>query len=102
LLLKLAVSKIGSEVYSRRSLSFLLRELLLSRYFWTGTVFFVGSMFLWLFVIARMELSRAYPTVSLSYFCVFAASVYIFGEAVTTGKIVGLAAILIGVALINR
>lgn len=101
LFLKLAADSTGSEVYSRGNLLRLVGNLLVNRYFLGGALLFVGSMLLWLLVIARMELSRAYPTVSLSYFFVFAASVFLFGELVTVFKVIGLTAILLGVALIN-
>ena len=66
-----------------------------------GILFFVSSMFLWLQAIQHMELSRAYPTVALSYLIVFVASVFLFKEAVTASKIAGLAMVLGGIILLH-
>jgi len=101
LLLKLAANSMSNEMYGRGDWVASAGRLLMNRNFLAGAVLFAGSMLLWLSVIAKMELSRAYPTVSLSYLLVFAASVIIFGETVTACKVAGLVAILLGVVLIN-
>jgi multidrug transporter EmrE-like cation transporter len=59
-------------------------------------------MVLWIRVISNMELSRAYPSVGLSYCLVFISSVVIFKETVNLNKIVGLISILFGVYFLHR
>jgi multidrug transporter EmrE-like cation transporter len=79
----------------------------LMRIFWNGwalsAIFcFVASMVLWIKVIASMELSRAYPSVSISYIMVFLFSVLFFKEAVSGSKLLGFSMILAGVFFLHR
>lgn len=67
-----------------------------------GVFCFASSMVLWLKVISNMELSRAYPSVSLSYVIVFVLSIVLFNEGITIAKIGGLISILLGVFLMQQ
>ncbi len=67
----------------------------------TGILCFVSSMILWIKVISSMELSKAYPSVSLSYIIVFVFSVFLFNESVSSGKIVGLLLVSLGVYFLH-
>lgn len=68
----------------------------------SGLLLFATSMLIWLKVISTMELSRAYPSVSLSYVIVFIFSILIFKEAITPLKIIGLLSICFGVYLMHQ
>lgn len=67
-----------------------------------GLACFMLSMVLWLKVIATSELSKAYPSVSLSYIIVFIFSIVLFNESVSVGKVAGLFSIVIGIILLQR
>ncbi len=67
----------------------------------TGVICFVSSMILWIKVISNMELSKAYPSVSLSYIIVFVFSILLFNETVSSGKIVGLILVSLGVYFLH-
>lgn len=67
-----------------------------------GLLCFAVSMIIWIKVISTMELSRAYPSVSLSYLLVFAFSILLYNEDVTIYKVLGMAVICFGVFLIHR
>lgn len=67
----------------------------------TGIFCFVSSMVLWIKVISSMELSKAYPSVSLSYIVVFIFSVFLFNESISPGKIVGLLLVSLGVYFLH-
>ncbi len=67
-----------------------------------GLSCFAVSMIIWLKVLSTMELSRAYPSVSLSYILIFTMSVILFKEDVTLFKIIGLCSICMGVFFIHR
>lgn len=67
-----------------------------------GLSCFAVSMMIWLKVLSTMELSRAYPSVSLSYILIFTMSVILFKEDVTLFKIIGLCSICMGVFFIHR
>lgn len=51
----------------------------------------------WALTLTRLELSHAYPFMSLSFVLVLIFSVLLFNEALTTGKTIGIA--LIGAGL---
>lgn len=62
---------------------------------------FSGSVF-WLSVISRVELSYAYPMLSLGYVLTVVASWFLFSEQVTPIRIGGLVIICLGVFVVSR
>ena len=50
----------------------------------------------WLFILSRVKLSLAYPSISLIYVVVIAGSWYFFNEAIAPTQFVGMTLILIG------
>lgn len=64
-------------------------------------VYFLG-VFFWLYALSKVDLSYAYPFVSLSYVLVILASVFLLGEQVTPLRWLGVAAICAGVVLVAR
>jgi multidrug transporter EmrE-like cation transporter len=71
---------------------------------WMISVFvaaFVAAL-AWMAAMTRLELSRAYPFVSLSFVLVLALSAVFFGEALTLAKVLGIALILVGLVVGSR
>jgi drug/metabolite transporter (DMT)-like permease len=62
---------------------------------------FGGSIF-WLAVISRVELSWAYPMLSLGYVLVVLLSWLFLNESVTPLRLVGVAIICLGVFIVSR
>ena len=62
----------------------------------------IGSLILWMYVLARMPLSRAYPLSAISYVLVILASNILFHEPMSLPKLAGSIAIMTGVCLIGR
>lgn len=56
---------------------------------------FVASLF-WMAAMTKFELSFAYPFMSLSFLIVFILSIWLFGEAFTWGKLIGLSMVVAG------
>ena len=52
--------------------------------------------------LSRIEVSIAYPMLSIGYVVNAAAAWYLFGEAVTAQRMVGIATIIVGVFLVAR
>lgn len=100
--LKVAVNRMGGVDLSIRYLLPTLMKLATNGWLLAGLIMFGISMLLWLKVISNTDLSRAYPTVSLSYVIVFLVSVFLFKEGVTLSKIIGMICILVGVFLMHR
>ena len=62
---------------------------------------FVVSMILWVFVLRKLELSIAYPMVSLGYVFVMLLSYYFLQEQLVVTKILGTGLIVAGVMILN-
>jgi multidrug transporter EmrE-like cation transporter len=53
----------------------------------------------WMAAMTRLELSKAYPFVALSFALVLIGSAIFFDEALTVAKVVGVAFILVGLVI---
>ncbi|MGE5222755.1 MAG: EamA family transporter [Omnitrophica WOR_2 bacterium] len=67
-----------------------------------GLFVYVCSTVFWLAALSRVDLSFAYPFVSLSYILMLVASWQLFGENITLLRLVGSSVVLLGVFLISR
>ena len=79
-----------------------LVRLLLVPYIPLGFLCFGVSSILWLVVISKLQLSYAYPMVSMGYVIVVLASWLLFGENLSIVRLGGVAFICVGVALISK
>lgn len=102
LLLKVAVNRMGGVDLTPEHLISTLGKLLTNGWLIMGVTIFGISMLLWLKVISNSELSRAYPSVSLSYVIVFVFSIVFFKEGISLSKVVGIFSILFGVFMMHR
>jgi len=62
----------------------------------------IASFALWMYILARMKLSEAFPLSAISYVLVVAASWGIFHEKATVMQLVGSIVVVLGVWLIAR
>ena len=62
---------------------------------------FVTSMLMWIFVVRKLELSIAYPMVSMGYVFVMILSACFLQEHVYWTKLLGTAMIVAGVIVLN-
>lgn len=67
---------------------------------WIGIACYLGTLLVWLQVLARTELSRAFPMSGLAYLTVPILAVLLFGESLSFLGAAGIAAICIGVGLL--
>jgi multidrug transporter EmrE-like cation transporter len=65
-----------------------------------GFALYVASAALWLWVLARTELSLAYPFVSIGFVITMLGGALLFGEAITVARLAGTALVCCGVALL--
>jgi multidrug transporter EmrE-like cation transporter len=68
---------------------------------WLGLSLFGGSVLLWLYVLARVPVSIAYPMSALGYVVATVVAVGILGEAMDLRKLVGLSLIVAGVICLS-
>lgn len=71
-------------------------------YVFFGFMFFGLSSIFWLVVLSRIDLSFAYPMVSVAYVVVAIFSYYVFKENVSLIRWIGIMTICFGVFLISR
>jgi len=73
-----------------------------SPYVLGGLTCYVFSVFIWLLVLSRVEVSFAYPLLSIGYIVTAFAGWYFFNEAMSLTRWSGIAVICFGVWLITR
>jgi multidrug transporter EmrE-like cation transporter len=67
-----------------------------------GLACYVLSVAIWIAALSRVEVSVAYPMLSLGYIVNALAAWALFGEALTPAKMVGILVILAGVVILAR
>ena len=67
-----------------------------------GLTCYVLSVVIWIVALSRIEVSVAYPMLSVGYVVNALAAWYLFGESITIQKLVGIAFIIVGVFLVAR
>lgn len=77
-----------------------LLRLIFSPYVLSGLGLYGLATVLWLYILARVPLSLAYPVQSLAYVVAVVGAYYIFREPLSAAKLSGCALILAGVGLI--
>lgn len=60
------------------------------------------SMIFWLYVLSKLELSKAYPLVSLGYVFTLLLGYFLLHEPVNNYKILGVSLIILGVIFITK
>ncbi len=59
-------------------------------------------MVVWILGLSRVDVSVAYPLLSMGYVVNALAAWWLFGEVITLQRVVGIAVILIGVVIVAR
>lgn len=77
-------------------------ELFLSPWVIAGFVSAVFAAFFWILAMTKLPISLAYPFMALSFPLVVIASHVIFGEYVSSLRMIGVALICAGVVLVNH
>jgi multidrug transporter EmrE-like cation transporter len=67
-----------------------------------GLAGYVISVAVWLVALSRVDVSMAYPMLSLGYVVNAVAAWWLFGEAVGAARFAGIALILLGVLVVAR
>ncbi len=67
-----------------------------------GLFCYAISVVVWILALSRVEVSVAYPMLSVGYVVNALAAWWLFGESLSAGRLVGIGIILIGVWLVAR
>ena len=100
LILKRGMSDLGPVSLTSRSILDILWSIGTNPFVVVGTLIFAGSVLCWLIGLSRVQLSYAYPFISLSYVVILAASYFILGEQLSLLRIAGVGVIFSGVLLV--
>lgn len=71
-------------------------------YLWLAMACYAVSILLWMSVLSKVEVSFAYPFLSVGYVVAAVIGYYCFGEHLSATRIAGIVVICIGVCLISR
>lgn len=79
-----------------------LVPMFLNAYLWSAMLCYAVSILLWMAVLSKVEVSFAYPFLSIGYVVAAVVGYYYFGESLSLTRILGILVICIGVFLISR
>ena len=102
LVLKKGMSQIGSIQVDINSILTMVLKASTNIYVWSGLIFYVISFVVWLMVLSRVEVSYAYPFLSIGYIIAAFVGYLYLGESMTLNKIGGIIIICLGVFLLYR
>jgi multidrug transporter EmrE-like cation transporter len=102
LLLKAGTNVLGVLTLTRETWPDTLMRMATQHYFALGAACYVLSIFVWVLGLSRVPVSVAYPLLSLGYIINAIAAHYLFGEAVTATRWIGIGFIVVGVWLVAR
>jgi drug/metabolite transporter (DMT)-like permease len=101
LMLKQGMMSLGGIAFASNPVLKLL-QIVFSPWVFAGLLTFVISMASHLFVLSKVELSFAYPFLSLAYVAVAVFAYFVFREDVNAWRIAGIALICVGTVLIAQ
>ena len=102
LLLKAGTNAVGAFEFSGNNLLPVGWKLATQPYIMGGLACYVVSVVVWIMALSRVEVSIAYPMLSVGYVLNAAAAWYLFGEAVTLTRMVGMGVIILGVFIVAK
>ncbi len=102
LLLKAGAQKISHLSFSWENLISIGMQLVGNHFIILGILFYAISVVVWIGVLSRVDVTIAYPMVSLGYIVNAIAAYYFFNEQLTVTRMSGILIILLGVYLVAR
>ncbi len=102
LLLKAGVNAVGHFAFSSENLLPIGLKLATQPPILAGLCCYVISVVVWILGLSRVDVSVAYPLLSMGYVVNAIAAWWLFGETLTVQRLVGIGVILIGVVLVAR
>ena len=76
-----------------------LFKLILDPFVLSSFISAFGAAICWMAAMTKLEITRAYPIMSLAPALVFVFGIFILGESFTWGKILGLGFVILGVII---
>ncbi|KAF1012226.1 MAG: SMR family transporter [Burkholderia sp.] len=102
LLLKVGVNAVGHFEFSRPNVIQIGLKLATQLPIIGGLGCYVLSVVVWIVGLSRVDVSIAYPMLSLGYVVNAFAAWYLFGEVLSVQRLIGICIILVGVLVLAR
>src|SRR5512139_2757456 len=102
LLLKAGTNAVGHFAFSKENILPIGWKLATEPHIIGGLSCYVISVVVWIMALSRVEVSIAYPMLSIGYVVNALAAWYLFGETVNVSRMIGIGIIMIGVFLVAR
>lgn len=102
LLLKAGMDRIGYFAFSWDNVIPISLQVAMNPFIVLGMGCYVFSVIAWLMGLSRVDVSVAYPLISLGYIVTALAAYFILHENLSLSRMVGIFIILIGVYLVAR
>ena len=102
LLLKAGTNAVGQFEFNAGNIVPVGMKLALEPHILGGVICYVVSLVVWILGLSRVEVSIAYPMLSVGYLLNAVAAWYLFGEAVSVTRLAGIGVIIIGVYIVAR
>lgn len=102
LLLKAGTNSVGAFEFTRDNIAPVGWKLATEPHIVGGLACYVISVVIWIMALSRVEVSIAYPMLSIGYAVNAVAAWYLFGEALTVTRLLGIGIIIVGVYVVAR
>lgn len=102
LALKASVSDTGIISLDMQSLMSSAGSLITNIWLWVGLICYGISVIVWILALSRVDVSIAYPMLSIGYIVNAIAASHLFNEPLGIGKVVGIGIIIVGVYVLAR
>ena len=102
LLLKAGTNAVGRFEFTAANILPIGMKLAFEPHILGGLGCYVISVVVWILGLSRVEVSVAYPLLSVGYIINAVAAWYLFGESLTAQKFIGIGFIIVGVFLVSR
>ena len=102
LALKASVSDTGVISLDMQSLLSSAGTLVSNLWLWVGLTCYAISVVVWILALSRVDVSIAYPMLSIGYILNAVAASHLFNEPMGVGKVIGIGVIILGVYILAR
>lgn len=93
---------IGNVAVSLAAIMELIPKAALNIYIWGGMACYAISILVWLVVLSKVEVSYAYPFLSIGYIVTAFIGYFFLGESMGMSKIIGILTICVGIVIMFR
>ena len=79
----------------------MIQEFFTNLYLWSGMLCYAVSIILWMVVLSKVNVSLAYPFLSIGYIITAVLAYFLVNEPLTLQKCIGIAVICAGVIILT-